>query len=298
VILLCGGTGDLGGRVAARLCEQGAGVRALVRPTSNAAALEALGIAVVRADLTDPPSLVPALDGVDTVVTTANAIGRLLAGDRSVSIDAVDRDGNAVLVHAAERAGVERFVFVSAALADTAAALSPFAAAKVATERLLRASSMREVLVRPDKFQEIWLSPLTGLNPAAGRALIYGRGTAPERYVAEDDVAALTARLALEPEPPALVEFGGPEPMTRLEVVSAMERAWGTRMRRIHVPRPALAVGARVTRRLKPEVASLMGMALAADTSTITWTDAPLRERGIDPRSVTEAIGRLAHSSR
>ncbi len=76
-------------------------MRALVRPTSNAAALEALGIAVVRADLTDPPSLVPALDGVDTVVTTANAIGRLLAGDRSVSIDAVDRDGNAVLVHAA-----------------------------------------------------------------------------------------------------------------------------------------------------------------------------------------------------
>jgi NADH dehydrogenase len=69
-------------------------------------------------------------------------------------------------------------------------------------------------------------------------------------------------------------------------------------MRRIHVPRPALAVGARVTRRLKPEVASLMGMALAADTSTITWTDAPLRERGIEPRSVTQAIGRWAHSSR
>jgi NADH dehydrogenase len=297
VILLCGGTGDLGGRVAARLREQGVQMRALVRPTSNAASLEALGIGLVRGDLTDPTSLEPALDDVDTVVTSANAIGRLLAGDRSVSIDGVDRAGNAALVHAADQAGVQRFVFVSAALAEEAASRSPFAAAKVATERLLRASSMREVLVRPDKFQEVWLAPSTGLNPATGRAVVYGRGTVPERYVAQDDVAALVATLALEADPPRLVEFGGPEPMTRLEVVAAMERAFGTRMRRVHVPRSALTVGAALTRRLKPEVASLLGMALAADTATISWTDAPLRERGINPRSVSDAIAEMAHSS-
>lgn len=294
VILLCGGTGDLGGRIAARLAAHGATVRALVRPSGNASGLEVLGIPVVRGDLSDPPSLVPAVEGVRTVVTTANSISRLLTGDRTVSIDAVDRNGNAALVHAAQQAGVERFVFLSAALLDAAAPLAPFAAAKLATESLLRASAMHEVLVRPDKFQEVWLSPKTGLDPAAGRALIYGRGLVPERYVAEDDVAELTAQLALEADPPRVVEFGGPEAMTRLEVVAAMEQATGRSMRRIHVPRAALALGARLARPIKPEVASMMGMALAADRSVATWDDTPLRERGINPRPVSEAIAAMA----
>jgi NADH dehydrogenase len=294
MILLCGGTGDLGGRVAVRLRQHGASVRALVRPAADSSTLEALDIQVVRGDLTDPSSLPPALDGVNTVVTTANSISRLLAGDRTVSIDAVDRDGNAALVQSAERAGVDRFVFLSAAMLEAAAPLAPFAAAKLATEMLLRASVMHEVLIRPDKFQEVWLSPMTGLNPASGRALVYGRGQAPERYVAEDDVAELTAHLALEPDPPRVVEFGGPEAMTRLEVVAAVERATGRPMRRIHVPRAALALGARLARPIKPEVASLMGMALAADRSVATWDDAPLRERGIDARPVSEAIAAMA----
>ena len=261
MILVCGGTGDLGGRIAARLCEHGASVRALVRPSSDPSALAALGIPLVRGDLTDPSSLVAAVAGVDTVVTTANAISRALAGDRTVSIDAVDRDGNAALVRAAEQAGVERFVFLSAAGLDSADPLTPFIAAKAATESRLRASTMREVLVRPDKYQEVWLSPVTGLDPAAGRALVHGRGRVPERYVGQDDVAELTAQLALEPDPPRVVEFGGPEAMTRLEVVAAIERATGRRMRRIHVPRPVLGIGARMLRSVKPEVASLMGMA-------------------------------------
>jgi NADH dehydrogenase len=293
VILLCGGTGDVGGRIAARLCEHGASVRALVRPTSNASALEGLGIAVVRGDLTDPGSLVPAVAGVETVVTTANAISRLLSGDRTVSIEAVDRAGNAALVRAAEDAGVQRFVFVSVAMVDAAAPLAPFAAAKAATESLLRASAMHEVLVRPDKFQEVWLSPRTGLNPAAGLAVIYGRGQVPERYVAEDDVAELVVRLALEPDPPRVVEFGGPEAMTRLEVVTAMEQATGRHMRRVHVPRAMLAMGARLLRPAKPELASMMGMALAADRSAASWDDAPLRERGIPARPVSDAIAAM-----
>jgi uncharacterized protein YbjT (DUF2867 family) len=41
-LLLCGGTGDLGGRIAARLAERGIPFRALVRPTSETAALRAL----------------------------------------------------------------------------------------------------------------------------------------------------------------------------------------------------------------------------------------------------------------
>ena len=105
MILVCGATGHLGGRIVQRLVEDGREVRALVRPATDATTLENLGVEIVRGDLRDPASLDAPLAGVDTVVTTANAIGRLLAGPTDLSITAVDRDGNANLVRAAERAG-------------------------------------------------------------------------------------------------------------------------------------------------------------------------------------------------
>jgi hypothetical protein len=64
-------------------------------------------------------------------------------------------------------------------------------------------------------------------------------------------------------------------------------------MKRSHAPRPILRVGASVLSRWKPEVASLMGMALYSDTHAITWTAQPLIDRGIQPRTTTEYIAAL-----
>ena len=147
---------------------------------------------------------------------------------------------------------------------------APFVSAKRATERLLRDSGMEVVLVRPDMFQEVWLAP-------------YGKGDTPQRYVAVEDVARLTAALAVAETPPRIVEFGGPEPMTRNEVVAAFESAAGRRMTVRHVPRAVLKVASRLLARPKPALASLMGMALHTDLHACAWDDAPLRDGGIDP---------------
>ena len=56
---------------------------------------------------------------------------------------------------------------------------APFAAAKVHTEQLLRASPLRSVIVRPGPFQEVWLSPLTGIHPERRLAIVHGRGRTP-----------------------------------------------------------------------------------------------------------------------
>lgn len=295
MILVCGATGELGGRITTLLAHQGQAVRALVRPATDATALESLGVSVVRGDLRDPDSLPRALDGVDTVVTTANAISRILAGKTDLTIGAVDGLGNLNLIRAAKRAGVERFVFLSAAgIGDEMARLSPLVAAKWAAEKALRETSMRLVLVRPDMFQEVWLAPMTGIDPAAGKALIYGVGESPARYVAIDDVAALCAHLATAPDPAEVVEFGGPEELTRMEAVAAFEEAWGKTMHVRHVPRPMLSVGHHVLGRIKPEMASLMGMALYSDTHPATWDDKPLRDAGIIPRRPQDFIAATA----
>ena len=179
-----------------------------------------------------------------SVVTTANALGRILAGPTDLTIAAVDGEGNQNLIRAAAQAGVHRFVYVSAAgTGDDMARLAPFTAAKWAAEKALRATSMQVVIVRPDMFQEVWLAPPSGIDPAAGKALIYGRGELAHRCVAIDDVAALCAQVAVAPDPPALVQFGGPEELSREQVVATFESATGRTLKVRHVPDAAMSVG-------------------------------------------------------
>ncbi len=293
-LLLVGGTGLLGGRIAGRLAERGVPFRALVRPRTDASPLVDLGAEVVRGDLTRPDTLPPAVEGMTTVITTANAIAALLAGAKDVSMDSVDRRGNEALIRAAEAAGVQRFLFVSASDATpTMVARAPFMAAKLSTERLLQASSMRSVIVRPGPFQETWLSPASGIRPDRRLAVILGHGRTPTSYVAADDVAEACVRLALADDPPAEIDFSGPQQLARHEVVDAFERATGSRFRRVSVPRPVLAAGARLFQRTKPEIASILGMSLTRDIEGSRLDDRPLRELGIEPRSTTDAIERM-----
>ena len=294
-ILLCGGTGDLGRRIAARLAGSGAELRALVRPATSDAGLRDLGFRVVNGDLRDADSLGPAVDGIHTIVSTASSIGRAMSGERGLRIRDVDVDGYAWLIAAAERAGVERFVYLSAALPPIAAKLAPYAAAKAATEQRLRRSDLRPVIVRPDMFQELWLSPETQFDWPNGKLTIFGRGDAKARYVAAGDVAALTVSLALAEDPPEVVEFGGPEALTRNEAADLFERECARPMRRRHVPRGALRVGVAMLRRPKPTLASVMGMALAADLADSPWDDGPLVAAGIRPRSTTEFVRSVVH---
>jgi NADH dehydrogenase len=283
MILVCGATGDLGGRIVRLLLGNGQQVRALVRPATDAAALQDAGVEVVRGDLREPATLGPAVAGVDTVITTANA-------NRA----AVDVAGNQNLVGAAQAAGVSRFVYVSAAyMGQDFARTGPLMAGKWQTEKALRASSMRHVIVRPDMFQESWLGP-PQFNTRAGTALVTGRGQTPHRYVAIDDVAALCAHLAVVPDPPEVVEFGGPEELTPMQVVAAYEAATGRTFKVRHLPRGLLSVGHRVMSWVQPDITQGLGLELFFDTHASTWDDSPLREAGIKARSAGEFIARTA----
>jgi uncharacterized protein YbjT (DUF2867 family) len=291
VILLVGGTGELGHRIARRLSAREAPFRALVRPGTDACGLEALGAVRVAGDLRDRRSLVDALQGVELVITTVTAIGRALAGERGATIRDVDLDGNANLVDAAEAAGAMRFVFVSFVIGPGLAG-APLAEAKRATEQRLARSRMTEVIVRPEMFQEVWISELVGFDWRAGKARILGRGTAPHAYVATDDVAEATVRLALDHDVARDVAFGGPEALTRREVVERFERA-GVAISARHVPRAAMRAGSVSLRRIKPIQASLMAMALDADRRVEPLSAEPLRALGIEPRPVGAYIDEL-----
>ncbi len=286
-VLVCGATGELGGRIARRLSAAGVAVRALVRPGSPAEPLRALGIEVVSGDFRDRASLDRATLGVSTVVSTVTVIARIFAGEKGISFDDVDVKGHRHLIAAAELAGADRFLFVSAtSMRFPEVVKTPLGRGKVATEQALSSSPLREVIMRPDQLQEIWLSPAAQFDWPNRKVIIFGKGETPTRYVATDDVAAAAAKLVLADDPPRLVEFGGPQALTRKQAVELFESQLGDPIRVRHVPRAAIRAGSVALRRLQPAMASVMGGALAADLHPATWTDEPLRVLGITPRPV------------
>ena len=293
MFLIVGATGDLGGRIVRLLRADGHDVRCLVRAGSDDVGLREVGATVVSGDLTDPPSLRVACQGVDTVIATAAAIARILAGARTPTIRETDEIGMLSLVDSAESSGVQRFVYISFPTED--AIRAPMDRAKLAVEKRLGTSSMRTVIVRSDAFQEIHLAPSGRFDMAAGKVSVIGHGDTRRRWIATDDVAALMAAVAVEPDPPAVLTVGGPEAMTKNEVIALAERLTHRPMKVQRMPRPVARLAIRVLAKRYDALATAFAAGLHQDTVEATWDDAPLRERGITPRSASEFIREQAH---
>jgi nucleoside-diphosphate-sugar epimerase len=73
--LITGATGFVGGHVAEACAGRGHVVRALARTGSDIGLLERIGADIIRGDLTDPPAIQRAVDGVDVVVHCAAKVG-------------------------------------------------------------------------------------------------------------------------------------------------------------------------------------------------------------------------------
>ena len=103
---------------------------------------------------------------------------------------------------------------------------------------------------------------------------MFGKGDTKRRWVATEDVAALVAAVASEPDPPELIEFGGPEALSRNEAVAAAERAFGRPFKVRRVPLLVARVGMRLARRGNDALASVFGTGVLQDLPPGDW-DAP-----------------------
>jgi dihydroflavonol-4-reductase len=110
-LVVTGATGLIGSRVAERLLAAGHDVSALVRPATDAAPLEAIGVRIVRGDLTDAASVAAAVHGCEAVVHSAAATGGPVQD--TVTYEAVNVRGTEIVLDAARAAGVRRVVAVS-----------------------------------------------------------------------------------------------------------------------------------------------------------------------------------------
>src|SRR3954465_9824768 len=143
MLLLTGATGLVGSALLRRLVAQGELVRCLVRDPRRLGT-QRVRVQIALGDLTDPPSFRNALRGVDTVVHLAAAIRDQPQG----SIEELDGIATWRMVEAAERQGVERFVFFSA-LGASAHNRTRFLRAKALAEEAVRDSRLAHTVFAP-----------------------------------------------------------------------------------------------------------------------------------------------------
>ncbi len=142
-ILVTGATGKVGSRLARRLVERGAHVRALVRDPARASNLA--GVELVTGDLLDAASLAAAVRGIDAIVHCA----AFFRGATPEQAHAVNDLGTQRLATAARDAAIKRFVFTSTGLVygptggrlasedDPCAPTAAYPVSKLAAERFL-----------------------------------------------------------------------------------------------------------------------------------------------------------------
>lgn len=250
-VLVAGATGQLGRYVVEALKARGFAVRALARDPARlrgAAVDEA-----ARGDLLDPASLRAACRGVDAVVSCAGAsmaLGNF--GDRR-SFMTVDYAGNRNLLEAARAEGVGRFVYVSLfggeRMTDT-----EYAAAHERFVEALRGSGLSHATVRPTGFFS-FLGEIARMAKR-GRGVVMGSGEARTNPIHEADLAEVVADAVDgdETEIPA----GGPEVLTRKEIVEIAFRAVGRPPKLTHLPAGLFRGVAKVMKPLNPRIAALL----------------------------------------
>jgi len=288
MLLLTGATGLVGSTLLARLLAEGTEVRCLVRDPRRLGA-QRVRVQIALGDLTDPPSFRNALRGVHTVVHLAASIRDQPHG----SIEELNGIATWRMVEAAERQGVERFVFFSALGASTHHR-TRLLRAKALAEQAVREANVRSIVFAPSIVYapgDPWLTLLERMALAPVMP-VSGRGRAAFQPIWADDVAACVLA-ALRADGEAGKELGpgagaagdhkryelaGPETLSHTEIVRTLLRALNRRRPLVHVPTPLVSRALRLLARVGgPNVFA-------------TWDEAELMETSMtSPRGAADA---------
>jgi NADH dehydrogenase len=264
MLLLTGATGLVGSTLLPRLLAEGTQVRCLVRDPRRLGA-QRVRVQIALGDLTDPPSFRNALRGVQTVVHLAASIRDQPRG----SIEELNGIATWRMVEAAERQGVERFVFFSALGASTHHR-TRLLRAKALAEQAVREADVRSIVFAPSIVYapgDPWLTLLERLALLPVMP-VSGRGRALFQPIWAEDVAGCVISALRNPDaaPHERYELAGPESFSHTAIVRTVLASLGRRRALVHVPTPIVSRALRLLERL------------AGPRAFATWDEAELME--------------------
>ncbi|WP_423750592.1 complex I NDUFA9 subunit family protein [Salinirarus marinus] len=241
-ILVVGGTGFVGTALVRELCARDHAVTVLSR---TAEAEPSDDVRAVDGDVTDYESIEGAFAGQDAVVNLVALSPLFTPPGGNEMHERVHLDGTRHVVEAAAAHGVDKLVQMSALGADPEGPTA-YLRAKGNAERVVRASTLDWVLVRPSvvfgdggefvDFTKLLTTPyVTGL-PGGGRTCfqpLWVGDLAPMLADAVEDDAHVGG----------VYELGGPEVLTLADVTKLVYRADGRAVRVLPVPMALAKVG-------------------------------------------------------
>jgi uncharacterized protein YbjT (DUF2867 family) len=290
-VLVVGGTGMLGGQVVTALLSRGKRVRALVRPTSDAKGLEDAGVEIARGDMMDPASLLRAMEGVDSVISTAAGYTRHSKGD-TAEIDII---GNRNLADAASRAGVRRFVLTSILSCDQTPQVPHFWHKKLAEDRL-QELDVPFVSLRPGAFLDMIIQ-MRGDPFAKRRLMWFGSSTVPLSFVLTQDVASYLADAVDAPGVEGQrIDIGWDRPVSMQEVAQISSRFLGQQIRLRSIPAGLIGAAGTVVGRFSPLIKDMTAMMRWFQTGRYVADPTHQREVFGQVPTAEDAIARLIRS--
>ncbi len=266
MILVAGGSGNLGRLVVRLLRDVGEPVRVLTRDPARCRALPA-DVEIVTGDVTDPSDVANAMRGCRGVVSAIHGF----AGPGNPTPERIDREGNRVLIDAARTMGVANFVLVSivGVCADHAMSLHR---SKFAAEDALRRSGVPFTIVRATAFMETWAVVIGSPLADKGFALVFGPGTNPINFVSVRDVAPLVVDCVYNRVPVgATLEIGGPENLSFVSIAERLVSRDGKGKSIKHIPLILLRAMSILARPFAPEFARKATAAVVLNTTNQTF---------------------------
>ena len=291
MILLTGATGLLGGALLPRLLADGETVRCLVRDPRRLGA-QRVRVQIALGDLADPPSFRNAMRGVDTIVHLAASTRDQPRG----SIEELAGIASWRMVDAAQRAGAQRFVFLSVLGASTHH-----------RARLFRAKALAEQAVSEAGLHTTILAPSLIYAPGDRRTQLLARlallplvpvpgsGAAEVQPIWVEDLAECV-RASLRRAPAnghERLELAGPQTLTWSETMRLTLRALERPRPLVHLPTPLVSRALKMLERAGAE--SVLPTWDEAELAEVAMTsargDASAHELGVLPKTMAEVLG-------
>jgi uncharacterized protein YbjT (DUF2867 family) len=310
MLLLTGATGLVGSALLRRLVGEGEQVRCLVRDPRRLGA-QRVRVQIALGDLTDPPSFRNALRGVRTVVHLAASIRDQPRG----SIEELNGIATWRMVQAAERAGVERFVFFSVLDASTHHR-ARFFRAKALAEQAVAEAALQSIVFAPSIVYapgDPWLTLLERLALLPVMP-VSGRGRALYQPIWAEDVAdCVIAALGGDgrvraagagalaggngsPQTAARTtryELAGPQTLSHNDLLRIVLRSLGRSRPLVHVPTPVVSRALRALERVSGpkafatwDEAELMEVAMVSERGA-----ADVEALGVTPARMAAVLG-------
>ncbi|MFT5881157.1 MAG: hypothetical protein ACI86X_002296 [Moritella sp.] len=209
-ILVAGATGYLGSHIVKALLKKETDFKALARNKTKLTEMGLLDEQIELAQVTDADTLYGCCDGIDVVIS---CVGITRQKDGLGYMD-VDYQANLNLLQEAERAGVKKFIYISAFNAPKYQSVRLLQAKERFAVKLLASTRLAPCVVRPNGFY----SDIEAFYAMAraGRVYLFGKGDVRFNPIHGDDLAQFCLDV-IESETREF-DVGGPEVFSANEI--------------------------------------------------------------------------------